>query len=120
MSSPMRLSSQPQAHAVESGSCRISTRGELQALEYRDLVGQLRVARILEADLTVLLGDLLHQLRGECAQLVGIKGVQVDRGVHPASVPETLVIRGKLTYGCREIRSHGSRGRLRRSARAGP
>lgn len=52
-------------------------------LEYRNLVGQLRVARILEADLTVPLGDLLHQLRGERAQLVGVKGIQVDRGVHP-------------------------------------
>jgi hypothetical protein len=56
-------------------------------------VGQLRVARILEADLTVLLGDLGHQLRGKRAQLVCVEGVQVDRGVHRASVPETLAAR---------------------------
>jgi hypothetical protein len=80
----------------------LTARGELQPPEHRDLMRELRVARILEADLAVLLCDLLHQLRGERAQLVCVEGVQVDRGVHRANVPETLATRrqaGLRTWG---------------------
>jgi hypothetical protein len=64
-----------QAHLL--GVELLAALAKLQALEYGDLVCELVNARLTVAQFPVLLADLSHQLRRQCAQFVGAQSVEV-------------------------------------------
>jgi len=55
-----------------------ATSAELQAFDDRELMGELVNARLAVVRFTRLLVDLGHQLPRECAQLIGVQGIEIS------------------------------------------